>query len=140
LEDIVTCPCLFTAVREGVQDYGTPLPQKELPLSCTVSCQHEELLWFGPGRQQRPTWSLYHPFPPWAGEENGKEKAKLMGWDKDWLTEQQRKQTVVTTIMLIREFTKTREYTVQSSHCLMPSAPPAAIHLPPSSSPTPNPA
>jgi len=37
---------------------------------------------------------LYYPSPQWGGEENGKEKAKLMGWDKDSLIERQRKRIV----------------------------------------------
>jgi len=47
--------------------------------------------WFGPGWQQRAPWSLYRPSSHWAGEEKGKKKAKLVGWDKGSLTEQQTK-------------------------------------------------
>jgi len=57
------------------------------------------------------------PLPCWGGEENQKKKAKLVGQDKDSLTEQQKKQTV-TNIILIR----TREYTEQLFHRPMPSA------------------
>jgi len=60
--------------------------------------------------------------PPlwWVGEENPKKKAKLVGWDKDSLTQQQRKQTI-TTVVLIKIIHKAREYTEQFSHCPMPS-------------------
>jgi len=44
--------------------------------------------------------------PHWGGEENWKKKTKLMGPDQGSLTEQQRKQTV-TTIILIRRKYKT---------------------------------
>jgi len=61
----------------------------------------------------------------WCGEENGKKKAKLMGWNKDNLIEQQRKQTV-TTIIQIRRTDKAREYTRQFSYRLMPSLLPSS--------------
>jgi len=41
----------------------------------------------------------------WGGEENWKKAAKLMGWDKDSLTEQQMKRKI-TTIILVKEYTK----------------------------------
>jgi len=66
------------------------------------------------GWQQRTKQSLYRPSPGWGGEENWKKKAKFMGWDKGSLTEQQRKQTV-TTIILARRLSKSREYTEQLS-------------------------
>jgi len=45
------------------------------------------------------------PLPPrWVGEENQTKTAKLVGWDKDHLTEQERKQTVVTTILIRRTY------------------------------------
>jgi len=61
--------------------------------------------WFSPGRQQRATQLLCRPSPCWGGEQNGKKKAKLVGGDKGSLTEQQRKQTL-TTIILIRRIYK----------------------------------
>jgi len=51
------------------------------------------------GRNKRATQLLYRPSPCWGGEENGKKKAKLVGGDKDSLTEQQRKRTVATKIL-----------------------------------------
>jgi len=50
---------------------------------------------------------LHHPSPHWGEEEKGKKKAKLVGWDKDVLTEQQTKRTVTTTI-LVRRIYKTK--------------------------------
>jgi len=47
--------------------------------------------WFSPAPQQRTTRSLCRPSPHWDGEENGKKKVKLMGRDKDSLTQQQSK-------------------------------------------------
>jgi len=44
--------------------------------------------------------SVLHP-PQWDGEKNQKEKAKLVGWDKNSLTESQREKKT-TTIMLIK--------------------------------------
>jgi len=42
-------------------------------------------------------------FPPqWDGEENQKEKAKLVGWDKNSLTEQQREQRTTTRALIKR--------------------------------------
>jgi len=61
--------------------------------------------------------------PRWGGEENGKKKAKLMGRDKDSLTEQQRKWTV-TTIILIRRI-------YNFSHHPMPRALMSSDSLPP---------
>jgi len=58
--------------------------------------------------------------------ENGKKKAKLLGWDKDSLTELQKRQAV-TTIILIRRVFKTREYTEQLSLSL-PNAQSAPQH------------
>jgi len=81
------------------------------------------LLWFGPVRQQKTKWLLCRLSPRWGGEENEKKKAKLMGQEKGSLTEQQRKRTV-TTIILIKRIYKTREHTEQLSHCPMPSAVP----------------
>jgi len=42
---------------------------------------------FSPRQQQGTMWSLSHSSPHWDWEENRKKKAKLMGWDKDSLTE-----------------------------------------------------
>jgi len=78
---------------------------------------YDSLSWFGPGWQQRTMWSIYRPFPRWGGEENRKKKAKLVGWDKDFLTEQRRKQTVIT---IISRIYKTREYAGQFSSCPTP--------------------
>jgi len=49
-------------------------------------------------------WSLSHssPRPWWDGEENKKEKAKLVGWDKNSLTEWQRKNKITTKILIKR--------------------------------------
>jgi len=44
---------------------------------------------------------LCRPSPCWGGE-NGKKKAKLVGRDKGSFTEQQRKQTVTTTILIYK--------------------------------------
>jgi len=57
----------------------------------------------------------------WDGEQNQRKKAKLMGRDKDSLTEQQRKK-IVTTIIFIKIIYKTMEYRRQLPHCPMPSA------------------
>jgi len=73
------------------------------------------------------------PFPPVGWEENRTKKAKFVGWDKGSLIEQQRKRTVTATV-LIKRIYKTSENTGQLSHCLMPSALPRAIHLPPARS------
>jgi len=58
------------------------------------------------GQQPRATRSLYHPSPHWDGEENGKKGKKLEVGIRAVLTEQQRKQTV-TTIILVRRIYKT---------------------------------
>jgi len=79
------------------------------------------LSWFSPSWQQRTTQLLCCSSPQWSGEEHWKKKAKLVVWNKDSLTEQQR-QTTVTTIILIKKIYKARVYIVQFSHCLMPSA------------------
>jgi len=53
---------------------------------------------------------------PWDVEENLKEKAKLVGWDKNILTEQQMEKKIATTIL-------TKEYTeCNFSHHLMLSS------------------
>jgi len=41
---------------------------------------------------------LSPPPSQWEGEENRKEKAKLVGWDKNSLTEWQREKKITTTI------------------------------------------
>jgi len=88
------------------------------------------------GQQQRAMRSLYHPFPCWGGEENGKKKRQnLLGQDKGSLTEQQTKQTVTTTI-LIRRMYKTKLQNAQSnSHRLTPSVLLCHDSLPPHPAP-----
>jgi len=64
------------------------------------------MLCFSHGRQQRTTWPVYHPSlvpTQWGGEENQKEKANLVGWDKNSLTEQQRKRKITTKIQIKRK-------------------------------------
>jgi len=68
---------------------------------------NDVLLWFSTSQQQRTMQLLHHPSPHWGEEEKGKKKAKLVGWDKDVLTEQQTKRTVTTTI-LVRRIYKTK--------------------------------
>jgi len=60
------------------------------------------LSWFSPSWQQRTTWLLSHSFPLWDWEENRKEKAKLVGWDKNTLTEQQMEKKITTRILIKR--------------------------------------
>jgi len=65
-------------------------------------------------------WSLCHPSLRWGGDENGKNKAKLVGQGKGSLTEQQMKRTV-TTIILLRRIDKANSRNAWSnSHCPMP--------------------
>jgi len=62
------------------------------------------------------------PFLVWGGEWEEKKKAKLVGWDKDSLTEpeRQRKRTV-TTILLMRRIYKTKgKHRATLSHYQMP--------------------
>jgi len=47
-------------------------------------------------------WLPTHSSPWWDGEENQKKKAKLVCWDKDNLTEQQRQRKITTIILLKR--------------------------------------
>jgi len=66
--------------------------------------------------------------PRWDGEENQKEKAKLVGWDKNSLTEWQREKKK--TIILMK-----RIYRVQFSHhpmlsLFLSSKPLSSSHLP----------
>jgi len=58
--------------------------------------------------------------------ENGKKKAKLMGWDKGSLTKQQMKQTVTTTILT--EYTKQRN-AQSNSNCWIPMCSRAVINF-----------
>jgi len=45
--------------------------------------------------------SLSHSFSPWCdGEENWKKKVKLVGWDKNHLTEQQREKKIIAIILI----------------------------------------
>jgi len=53
--------------------------------------------------------SLLSPLQ-WDGEENQKEKAKLVGWDKNSLTEQQREKKIIPV---------KRIYSLQCFHCPM---------------------
>jgi len=65
--------------------------------------------------------SLYHPSPRWGRGDNWKKKTKLVGRDKDSLTEQQRKRTA-TTIILIRRIYKNKGFRRAAlSHLPMPS-------------------
>jgi len=64
-------------------------------------------------------WSLCHPSAWWGGEV--KKKAKLMGRDKGIVTEQQRKQTVKTIILV-----RTSEYEERLSHRPMPRTLPSS--------------
>ena len=90
--------------------------------------------YLGPGRQQRTTRSLYCPSPRLGGEEIQKKKAKLVGLDKDSLTEQQRKRTVATTILTER-IHKTKG--IHSTALSPPDAQcsQATIHFPPGRTP-----
>jgi len=61
-----------------------------------------------PDRKKEPHDCSITPPPTWwGGEENRKKKVNLMDWDKDSLTEQQRK-TTVTTIVVIKRVYKAR--------------------------------
>jgi len=82
-------------------------------------------------------WPFYHPFPWLKGERNGKKNAKLVDWDKDGLTEQQRKRTV--TILIRSIYKKNREYRQQLSLTAQCSAHSrTAINLPPAAAPLKN--
>jgi len=89
--------------------------------------------------KQRATWLLYSPFPPWGGEDKGKKKAKLLGQDKDILTEQQMKRTVPTIILIIRihKAKSTTHRATLTYQCQTLSR--AMIHYPLASSPKPEP-
>jgi len=77
--------------------------------------------WFSPSWQQRTAWLLSHSSAPQQdGEENQKEKAKLVGWDKNSLTERKREKKITTTILI-----KTI-YRVQFFPCLMLSLLPSS--------------
>jgi len=60
------------------------------------------------------------PVPLWGGEENWEKKAKLMGRDKDSLTEN-RKRTVTTMILLRRIYKNKGIHRAALSHLPMPS-------------------
>ena len=76
--------------------------------TCNFSQKAAQMVsWFGLSQQQRTTQPLNRPFPQQGGEENGKKKAKLVGQNKDSLTEQQRTQTL-TAIILIERLYKTK--------------------------------
>jgi len=85
--------------------------------------------WFDPGWQQRATWSLYRPSPHLGWEENWKKKAKLVGRDKGSPTEQQRKKTVTTTI-LIRIYKNNNTYRATVSLSNAPRAPKPSLTFP----------
>jgi len=61
-----------------------------------------------PASNKEPHGRSLAPSSWWDGEENGKKKAKLMGWDKDSLTEQQRQRKIIT-IILIKRIYKARD-------------------------------
>jgi len=82
--------------------------------------------------------SLYCHSHHWGGEENGKKKAKLMGWDKGSLTEQQTKQTVTTTKAIRRIYKTTAKCTEQLSLPSAPCTPELRLTCPPASSHTQN--
>jgi len=63
--------------------------------------------------------------PWWGGEENRKKKAKLVGQDKDSLREQQRKQTVTTTVLTGRTYKNKGIHKATLSHCPTPSVLPS---------------
>jgi len=52
-------------------------------------------------KEQR-SCSLTPPHPWWGGEKNQKEKARLVGWDKNSLNEQQREKKRTTVILIKR--------------------------------------
>jgi len=79
---------------------------------------------------------LCHPSPHWGGEENGKKKAKLVGWVKDSLTEQQRKKTVTTAILIRRIYETNSEIHRATFTARCPACSQAATHFPSPSSPT----
>jgi len=66
--------------------------------------------WFSSGWQPRTMRLFYHPCPWWGEKENGKKKAKLVGRDKDSLTEQRGNRTL-TVITPTKRIHETREYT-----------------------------
>jgi len=75
-------------------------------------------LWLATKGSPRP---FCCPSPRWGGEENGRNRQKLVGRDKGSLTEQQTKGTVKTTIQ-IRGIHKTKRRNAESnSHCPMMS-------------------
>ena len=80
---------------------------------------------FRSGQQQKDHVVTLSPLPHCGGEENGKKKAKLVGGNKDSLTEQQTKQTL-TTITLIRRIYKTNPKCTEQ---LSPSEDPCAPDL-----------
>jgi len=73
------------------------------------------------------------PLTPLGGESNRKKKAKVVGWNKGSLTEQQTKGTVTTILIKknIQKKTPTKGICRATlSHCLMPSALPKRFTSP----------
>jgi len=69
-----------------------------------------------PAGNKEPHGRSIAPSPTGVGRRMGKKEAKRMGWDKDGLTEQQRKRTETTIILIRRIYNKTpREYIEQLS-------------------------
>jgi len=84
------------------------------------------------------TGLLGHSSPRWGGEENGKNKANLMGQYKGGSTEQQKAPTITTTILIRRIYKKRTKYTGQLSHRLITRELPSCEKFPPSQLPTGN--
>jgi len=75
------------------------------------------MLRFDCGQQERTTWLLYCPSLCWVGGENGKKKAKLVGWEKGSLTE------AISNNNTDKKNIQNKPWNAQSnSHCPMPSA------------------
>ena len=83
----------------------------KLHFTCTSNVS-----WFSPSWQQRTTRSLSHSSPASGmGRTIGRKRQKLVRWDKNSLTEQQREQKITRTLIK-------RIYRVQYSHRVMPSS------------------
>jgi len=112
----------------GQQVNYTPCITLVVNSLCSVAC-------FSPSLQQRIMPPLIHSSPQWHDVKNQKKKAELVGWDKDGLTEQQRKRKI-TTIILIKTIYKERDTQCNFSHCPMPSPLLSSDSPPPASSST----
>jgi len=68
-----------------------------LGLTCAIT-------WPQPATKNHAVTLSLLPPPPlqWDGEENWKAEAKLVGWDKNSLTEQQREKKIITIILIKR--------------------------------------